>query len=450
MPVSEFSLNSLPEWYRSERETERIIEKLHSVKELDYYLRNPDEYIRRLAILRLQKLNDKDCVYILKELIDDPVESEENKYLAAWVLKSITKKRIGDTFLSNKYLNTFNGSESFEELFSINQEDLYPSVEFDFTSSQSYSDIQLDSDEIVLERDAFFESDFDIKKWFSTFGSRLLKNSLTALYAVPVFIIKLPMLSGRAIYSFFKKQSDKKHVKLRNMVIADPEIKNDEIDNIRIKYSKTKPPKIQRRKEERKKIRMNTSFDSTKRFLFNIFYILFFPFRFARKHKLAIICILLVAYSLLAFTDYGRAFTNKYWAVDLIEVQNNTILKVKDYYAFAISEINRLSGINEWKQAEGDGELKLVDVQNKADPSDLSTKNRMQYSVTAKKGLNIRELPDPASKKVGNNSLSFGSIVIYLSKSETDASGGTWYYIESKDGRIGWVAARYLVEKKEG
>ncbi len=418
MPVSEFSLNTLPEWYRNERETEKIIEKLHSVKELNYYLRNPDEYIRRLAILRLQKLNEKDCVHILKEVIDDPVESDENKYLAAWALKSIATKWIGDNFISNKYVNAFDGSESFKELFSIKQEEFCPSIRFDFTSSHSYVNIQLDHEETILEKDAFFESDFDLKKWFSTFGSRLLKNSLAALYAVPVFIVRLPLLVSRAFCSFLKKRSTH--------------------------------PKIHRRKGERKKFKMNTFFDSFKRFVFNIFYILFFPFRFARKHKLAIICILLITYSLLTFTDYGRAFTNKYWSVDLIKVQNNTIQKVKNYYAYALNEFNRLSGINEWKQAESEGDLNLTDMQNKADSKGLVAENRIQYSVTAKKGLNIRELPDPNAKKVGNSSLTFGSIVIYLSKQETDTSGGTWYYIESNDGRIGWVSAKYLSEKKEG
>lgn len=191
-------------------------------------------------------------------------------------------------------------------------------------------------------------------------------------------------------------------------------------------------------------------FDSIKKCLFYILYIIFFPLRFAFKHKLAIICILLVAYSLLAFTDYGRAFTNKYWAVDLKRVQNITILKAKDYFAYALSEFNKLSGINEWKQTESDSQLKLSDPQNNADPSDPAAENRMQYSVIAKKGLNIRELADPTSKKVGDNSLAFGSVVIYLSKTKTDASGATWYYVESKDGRIGWVAAKYLKEKKEG
>lgn len=440
MPVSEFSLITLPEWYRSERETELIIEKLHSVKELDYYLRNPDEYIRRLAILRLHKLTDKDSVYILKELLDDPVESEENKYLAAWVLKSITKKRVSDIFLSNRYFGAFSGNESFEELFIIKQENLSPSVEFDFTSSLSYSDIQLDSDETVLERDAFFELDFDFKQWFSTFGSRLVKTSLTTLCTVPVFIIKLPVFLCRNIHAFFIKHSNIRHSKLKN-----PEIKNSEIKNSKIKHSK-----VHRKKEVKVKYEEHVFFDFIKKCVFNIFYILFFPLRFALKHKLAIFCTLLVTYMLLAFTDYGRAFTNKYLAIDLKEVQNSTIQKVKNYSAYALSEFNRLSGINEWKQAESGDQLKLADVKKNADPSDPAAENRRRYTVTAKKGLNIRESPDPTSKKVGDNSLTFGSIVIYLSKSKTDASGGTWYYIESKDGRIGWVASTYLKEKKEG
>ena len=468
MPVSEFNLITLPEWYRNERETGRIIEKLQSVKELDYYLRNPDEYIRRLAILRLQKLTDKDCVNFLRELIDDPIESEENKYLAAWILKKLIKKRIGDNFLSNRYLDSFDGSESFEELFIIEQDDLYPAIEFDFTSSQSYSDIQLDSKEIVLERDAFFESDFDLKKWFSTFWSRLMKNSLSILCKVPAFIIKLPVHIGRSAMAFFKKQSDKrqsekkqsdrKHSTQLNMEIINPDIinteminpkiRNREISNPKIKYSKANHLKI-RRKNEGRNIKMNMFFDFTKKCLFYIFYILFFPIRFANKHKLAIICSLLAVYSLLAFTDYGRAITNKYWDIDLKEVQNSTIQKAKDYYTYALSEFNKLTGINEWKQAESDNQLKLSNINN-TDPSNSTPENRVQYSVIAQKGLNIRELADATSKKVGDNSIAFGSVVIFLSESKTDDSGTTWYYVESKDGRIGWVAAKYLKEKKEG
>jgi hypothetical protein len=398
-------------------------------------------------------MTDRDSVYVLKEFLDDPVESEENKYLAAWVLKSITKKRASDIFLSNRYFGAFSGNESFEELFNIKQENLSSSVEFDFTSSLSYSDIQLDSDETVLERDAFFESDFDFKQWFSTFGSRLVKASLVTLCAVPVFIIKLPVLIGRTIHNFFIKLSNIKQSKLKTPELKTPEIKNPEIEHSKIKHSKIKHTKIRHSKDHRKKeVKVKYEkfvlFDSIKKCVFNFFYILLFPLRFARKHKLAFFCTLLTAYMLLAFTDYGRAFTNKYLAIDFKEVQNSTIQKVKDYSAYALSEFNRLSGINEWKQAESGGQLKLTDVKN--DPSDPAAENRRRYTVTAKKGLNIRESPDPTSKKVGDNSLTFGSIVIYLSKSKTDASGGTWYYIESKDGRTGWVAATYLKEKKEG
>jgi len=80
----------MPEWYRTEKDTAKIIEKLGSVKELDFYLRNPDEYIRRLAILRLYRISDKESIFVLKELLDDPVESDDNKYLAAWITDILT------------------------------------------------------------------------------------------------------------------------------------------------------------------------------------------------------------------------------------------------------------------------------------------------------------------------------------------------------------------------
>jgi len=56
----------LPEWYRSERDTEKTIQKLNQIKELDYYLSNPDEYIRRLAILRLRSLPAKETTFVSK------------------------------------------------------------------------------------------------------------------------------------------------------------------------------------------------------------------------------------------------------------------------------------------------------------------------------------------------------------------------------------------------
>ena len=72
------------------------------------------------------------------------------------------------------------------------------------------------------------------------------------------------------------------------------------------------------------------------------------------------------------------------------------------------------------------------------------------YTVTAKKGLNIRKQPDLKSEKIGTDSLPFGSTVAYMSKVQKDKTGTTWYYVETQDGRIGWVSALYLREKNVG
>ena len=462
---------TLPDWYRTERETEKIIEKLRSVKELDYYLRNPDEYIRRLAILRLYKLSDKDALSVLKDLLDDPMEIDENKYLGAWVIKSLSKKWASDIFISPRYLGRFTGNESFNDLFSITQEHSDPSVEFDFTSSSSHSTLTLDSAETSLEKDVFFETEFDFKQWYSSFGSKLLKAISVALCAIPTFIIKLPLLLGKALYSYFKKLSqnraDKKLIReqSRSEKITERAIKRTQKPE-RIKQSK--PDKSSRPSKSSKPGKQNdTSYDyynlrnnlykkpgifsriknGVKNGIFQFFYVLFFPIRFALKHKLAIFCMVILTYVLLAYTDYGRALTNKYMAVDLRVVQKGTIEKVKEYSLYAINEFNRITGIDEWKQN------KVVDQSNSPDTlltANVASTTGKLYTVTAKKGLNIREAPDPASDKVGENSLAFGSTVTYLSKSSEDKNDVTWFLVKAQDGRTGWVSTVYLKEEKVG
>jgi hypothetical protein len=53
-------IESLPDWYLIDREAEKTLEKLNSARELDYYINSADEYLRRLAVLRLKKLGLKE------------------------------------------------------------------------------------------------------------------------------------------------------------------------------------------------------------------------------------------------------------------------------------------------------------------------------------------------------------------------------------------------------
>lgn len=464
MTASTFNPVAIPGWYRTERETEKTIEKLKSVKELDYYLRNPDEYIRRLAILRLHKITDKESLNILKETLDNPVESEENKYLASWVLKSLSNKWATDIFITNKYLGKFNGYEGFDELFIIKLEQSSHSVDFDFTSSLSYSALMLDSDEIALERDIFFETDFDFKQWFASFGNRLLKAAVITLCAIPKLIIKLPIVIGKAVYYFIKKLSE--------AYALNREIKSNRIKAVKsVKAVKEKKEKLTlpsvKRLENATKIKQSTIsneyyslrkelykksgvFDFIKKGVFQLLYFMFFPVRLVLRHKLAVLCVLLLVYILLYSTNYGRAFTNKYMAIDLREMQKNTVQKVKDYSAYAFSEFNKLTGMDDWIEKEKIRQSNSPNALIASDVKSPVSDHSKYYVVTAKKGLNIRKSPDSASERVGDNSLTFGSLVIYLSKTESDTSGAKWFFVEAKDGRIGWVSAAYLQEKKEG
>lgn len=381
MTASDFSLGLLPAWYRAERDTANTIDKLSDIKELGYYLKNPDEYVRRLAILRLQKFSAKESVNTLKEVLDDGLESQANKYLAAWVLKSLAVKWNFDIFVTSRYLTKFSGTESYDELFGVKPETEVPSIRFDFSASLSRSAFKLEEEVIARTEDIRFDTEFDFRQWFSTLGPRLLKKA------------------GSTLASIFLKLPGRVH----------------------------KKPGITA---------------AIKKGLFNMLYLLFFPLRFALKHKLAVICSLAAIYILFAFTDYGRAFTNKYMGIDLKDVQKKAIDSVKYYTGYALNEFNRLTGIDEWKENEAKKQ------QNTTMPA--STADNKIYLVTAEKGLNIRESPDAASAKVGSNPLPYGSTVTYLLKTENDSSGKPWYYVKASDGRTGWVSAKFLKEKKEG
>ncbi|MEN6315235.1 MAG: SH3 domain-containing protein [Clostridiaceae bacterium] len=489
MSFSDSCVTGMPEWYRTEKDTAKIIEKLGSVKELDFYLRNPDEYIRRLAILRLYKISDKESIFVLKELLDDPVESDDNKYLAAWILKSFSKKWVSDFFSNNRYLNKFSGNESFDELFSIKTDLASSDVDFDFKGSPSYSLLNLDSDESTLQRDIFFETEFDFKNWFASFGSLLKKAFLNLICTIPSFLIKLPGIIYKIVYSKskqFSQQHDAKkqaRIQLReekikergnlHEAVAAPIAANPAISLGKEKHEKKRekairhhPIRTHERKANSERLYRNDTdysykslrdelyrkpsfFSRIKKGVFQMLYVLFFPIRFALKHKLAVLCTILLTYSLLAFTNYGRAFTNKYWNIDLRVIQHDTVQKIKEYSNYAINEFNRITGINEWRAKQANTEPTSSDTLIASNISDSSESAKL-YTVTAKKGLNVRKLPDAASEKVGADSLAFGSIVTYLSKSKKDDSGIVWYYIKAADGRIGWASAAFLKENKEG
>ncbi|NJD04789.1 MAG: SH3 domain-containing protein [Ruminiclostridium sp.] len=178
-----------------------------------------------------------------------------------------------------------------------------------------------------------------------------------------------------------------------------------------------------------------------KKVVFNVLYVFFFPFRIFLRHKLALVFILSAVYVFLNFTNQGSILFKEYTGKEFLQYQTEAANNIKE---FAISAWNNFKDFSRLDDILGNNS-KIIAKTNDPNPSAAEL-----YSVTAAKGLNIREAPDPGSEKVSGGSLAFGSIVTFLDKVISDSAGRTWYYIKAEDGRSGWVSAKYLTVKREG
>lgn len=451
-----FPLNmalNLPEWYRLERETEKTVGRLVNLKELDYYLRNPDEYLRRLAIIRLSELKPRGCENILREMLDDHYESIENKELAAWVLKASALKWNMEIFIDNRHLTKFTGKESLQDIYKISCSELQPSLRFNFSSNKVCSLIPSSEENISCEGHTVADSGFNTRQWLSSFSGsilssmkslmlnmlKIIRNALRGLFHL--IFIGLSSLLVNGIKNLFKRKEhsqlkDKSsnapdnrdyHSRLAVSAYNNPDLM-PQIMNLRKAYT-YKPPVIPSMVSVLKKV------------VFNVLYVFFYPVRLFLKHKFAFVFILLALYIFLNFTNQGSILFREYTGKEFLEIQTEAADDIKQ---FSISTWNRfkdftgLDGILE----KGSGK-----VAKNNDPAPSIT---VRYLVTASKGLNIRKAPDPNSEKIMGGSLAFGSIVVFLDKITTDSAGKPWYYIKADDGRTGWVSAKYLTVKKEG
>lgn len=418
MTASKSYADLLPDWYRLERETEKTIEKLSSVKELDYYLHNADEFIRRLAIIRLANLAAKESVQILSDLFENPLENAENKYLAGWAIKSSLVKNGQDIFPSCRHTLNFSGEEQYDELFRINIQDAAKNISLRLSSSHAYSLLKINEEDVVLERDIYFKAEFDFKQWSSKF-----------LSSIPRLVLKTYYMLARTVQNAFKRIGKAKEKRIGAASGREEKKAAGYTDYYNLR---------------RELYKRDIFFTKVKRGSFNLFYVLFFPLRFVLKHKLAVFCALLTAYLLVSFTEYGRAITYKYLGFEMDEVNSYVSRQARYYAAYASDKFNMLIGIKEWeekKQTEAAVGMKSANVP----ADDIYT----YYTVAAKKGLNIRAEPDKGSSRIGSEPLPYGSSVSYLEKKESDKSGTVWYYIKAEDGRIGWVSSSYLKKRAE-
>lgn len=408
-----------PEWYRIERETEKTIKKLTSVKELTYYLANPDEYIRRLAILRLSELKLKDSINILKELLDDPLESSGNKELTAWAIKSISLKCGLELFLSGKPLSKYSGNEKYGDLYRIYIVDSLPSIKFDFSSALANSEMQMENSDIRRTEDINFDMSFTFADWSKAFLSSLSANMKTRLAVLPALLlsslktvllftfVSVPKRAANTLAKCYKGRKSTKKAK-------------DAYEPYYGGFTRKKAPL--------------TAF--LKKLAIGILRFIFTPVRLVIRHKKLAFSTLLALYCLLTFTVPGKNIAYRYLGQDFVQIQADAYYTAREVAKFAWSELKQIAGINE------------MDVQAEAAEVTAPAQPRLaeKMVVTAKTGLNMRKEPDADSKKVSEKILSFNTTVTYLSKSQKDKYGKLWHYIQAPDGKTGWAYSKWLKE----
>lgn len=437
--ISPSAALSLPEWYCLERETEKIMSKLASVKELDFYLRHQDEYIRRLAIIRLSVLKPRGLENILGDVLDNSLESNENKELAAWAIKAGALKWKTEVIVNNRYLTRYTGDEKLTDLFRVSRDELKPSLSFNFHQAAPYMQELPEQDSMADIRDISFQAVFPLKEWLLG----LTAGIFSGLKAIPLLLVRgIP-----AVFKFFAGKIRQRHKNSpRQMKSPMPENnftglyhKTYEDSGIMSLISHSRAPTA--RFPRFSPIKSLTSL--FKRVIFNMLYVLFFPVRLVLRHKLVLLYIVAILYVPLNFTDFGKTTFTKYFGRDFVQEQSKAFETVRKY-SYSIwdkfTDMTSLDGIIERARSNT-----AAEAVNTAKPGSAA-----KYSVTAAKGLNIRKAPDAASEKIQGGPLLFGSIVTYLEKTGKDKAGKVWYYILSSDGRSGWVSASYLKLVKKG
>lgn len=457
MHSASIAFDNYPEWYRIEKETEKTVKKLTTLKELSPYLINSDEFIRRLAILRINELRLKDAIISLKELLDDPLETTNNKELAAWTIKVISLHWNTDLFITNKYLNKYSGKERYTDVCKVSIKDTLPSLKFDFTSSMFNSELQLESNDIRSSKDIDFDLPFSVKEWFSQYSQDILADLKVLMIKLPIILFRglktAVVLTFAGIFTGFKcviiiaskirirrsrgagngnapaaVSKEAAAVNSKNYYKSGYYQESD-LHSLRSSYNR----EFYHDGSIREKFSL---VKYIKKLVFYMFYILFTPVRTVIKHKKLLIPILIALYCFLTFTTTGKMFTYKYTGLELIEVQTKVYNSAREILTYAWDEAQEFMGISGSSHPD-----KAVEYENRENASIEASKSK--YKVIAKTGLNLRQEPDASSSKILK--LDYNLIVMYTGEFK-ETSTGTWFKVKTSDGTTGWAASKYLEE----
>lgn len=549
MDVKENSFD-YPQWYEAEKNVEKTIKKLTRLDEIEFYLNNADEFIRRLAILRIHELKLKNSIEKLKSLVDNNYESNINKKLAAWTIKSICQKYKMQLYVDNPILNKFSGKEILDEITGISFIDPFCENDIDISQTLINTEIELENIDLLRTQEISFDTSFSYNEWFKfmmkEFSSNILKNILylpvnlvKAIAMVFAFIFISPvkfLFKGiSSIFSrpscstsytdiikdetpltsndylknidnepefddaFIKKSknyidsihvSEPLHDDPQNNIDNNESILEEEIiksinasiasqekpesitsDYFTKKYDSTETkqtannglpligldeaynkPKDPVDNLRSKKLKVNykdlyenkkSIFSSLKNVFINILYVLFMPWRFFKKHKIAILASIVVLYCFIVFFPTGRQLSIKLFNIDSKNVNDKIFNSVKDELLVVKDEFMEILGMNERKKIE---EIIARNEEKNNEKMDVASdkEKNIKYRVISKTGLNVRKEASISSQRI--TTIQPGEVVTYLAQSKKDSSGAIWLYINTSSEIMGWVHSSLVEE----
>jgi len=307
-----------PEWYRLEKETEKTIDKLSRIEELRFYLKSPDPYYRRLAILKVNRLHLKEAVSYLEEILDNSLENQKNKELAAWTIKKICLKWNLDLFISHRLFYQYSGRESYREMCPVNLEDSFSPLHVKIPSSPTVKRIELEGEDRPLQQDLSFEARFSFPAWGKACVRELMATGKKQLLGFPVRVFRrLKEFREHSLLALLTGAGRMK--KLPSLITGlTKTTKTTKMTGLAKSSSSNK--EALHHIVERKKA---GAVSLAGRVLHAVTGIICWPFRLVFRNKAILPAIIFASYYFLTFTDAGIGFTRDRFGMSLIELQNN-------------------------------------------------------------------------------------------------------------------------------
>ena len=435
-----------PDWFRIGRDAIKVMERLSSMRELDFYLRHPEPFIRLYAIRRVAGLLLPDAVPALAKRLEDPLENEQNRDEAGWAIKRICHVKAIAWFAKTPWTDRYDGTETASERYGVSLADAAGSGT-NPTSRSTQADEPV-ADEVLLRiqmEEANPTLSFSVMPWFLKNSRYLALAAVKALAGAMMFVVKgilhLITLTGRGLIGLLKKGVSARRRKKNRANPTTPSVTETQpreeppaiLDPVSSLRGRQHLPHATYRNHRYRKGGQS------------VFRLLFYPIRLVKNHWVFTLLVLLVFYALLGFSQPGRRFVlqlnpGAQRANDRLVAVVRT--KAADYLGLSASKqpTGRADSIQ-------DGNL-LTGAADEAAAVDTATAMSVAgqtpvllASVSAPKGLNLRETPASSGEKIVW--MNPGAEVTLLGIAQTDTAGDLWQTVQYED-RVGWAMDKWL------